>query len=119
MVTFIQRFGSKLNLTVHLHVLALDGAYSFQHGQARFHRLNCAVACDVFATRPVACRESAPRSSTVGLPPTSEQPATAKRFANALSPNRPILRLGARMGFCFYYPHWHHLAGSVLNDGWF
>jgi len=33
-----QRFGSKLNLSVHLHVLALDGAYSFKHGKARFHR---------------------------------------------------------------------------------
>ena len=38
MVTFIQRFGSKLNLNVHLHVLALDGAYTFEHGKARFHR---------------------------------------------------------------------------------
>jgi hypothetical protein len=38
MVTFIQRFGSKLNLNVHLHVLSLDGAYSFKHGKARFHR---------------------------------------------------------------------------------
>lgn len=38
MVTFIQRFGSKLNLNVHLHVLALDGAYSFERGKARFHR---------------------------------------------------------------------------------
>jgi hypothetical protein len=38
MVRFIQRFGSKLNLNVHLHVLALDGAYSFERGKARFHR---------------------------------------------------------------------------------
>jgi hypothetical protein len=38
MVTYIQRFGSKLNLNVHLHVLALDGAYSFKNGKARFHR---------------------------------------------------------------------------------
>jgi hypothetical protein len=33
-----QRFGSKLNLNVHLHVLALDGAYSFERDKARFHR---------------------------------------------------------------------------------
>jgi hypothetical protein len=32
-----QRFGSKLNLNVHLHVLAPDGAYRFEHGKARFH----------------------------------------------------------------------------------
>ena len=38
MVTFIQRFSSNSNLTVHLHVLALDGVYSFAHGKARFHR---------------------------------------------------------------------------------
>ena len=38
MVTFIQRFGSKLNLNVHLPVLALDGAYTFEHGKAHFHR---------------------------------------------------------------------------------
>jgi len=38
MVTYVQRFGSKLNLNVHLHVLALDGAYSFNHGKARFRR---------------------------------------------------------------------------------
>ena len=37
-MTYVQRFGSKLNLNVHLHVLALDGAYSFNHGKARFHR---------------------------------------------------------------------------------
>ena len=33
-----QRFGSKLNLNVHVNVLALDSAYSFEHGKARFHR---------------------------------------------------------------------------------
>ena len=38
-----QRFGSKLNLNVHLHVLALDGApvniaLGFKHGKARFDR---------------------------------------------------------------------------------
>lgn len=38
MVTFIQHFGSKLNLNVHLHILALDDAFTFEHGKARFHR---------------------------------------------------------------------------------
>ena len=33
-----QHFGSKLNLNLHLHVLVLDGAYSFEHGKVRFHR---------------------------------------------------------------------------------
>ena len=37
-VTFIQRFGSALNLNIHLHMLVLDGAYTFTHDRARFHR---------------------------------------------------------------------------------
>ena len=37
-VTFIQRYGSKLNLNVHLHLLALDGVYTFEHGRAHLHR---------------------------------------------------------------------------------
>ena len=36
-VTFIQRFGSALNLNIHLHLLVLDGAYTFTAGRARFH----------------------------------------------------------------------------------
>ena len=39
LVTFIQRFGSALNLNVHLHVLALDGAYTFDGERPRFHRV--------------------------------------------------------------------------------
>ena len=35
-VTFIQRFGSALNLNIHLHMLVLDGAYTFTHDRARF-----------------------------------------------------------------------------------
>ncbi len=37
-VTFIQRFGSALNLNIHLHMLVLDGAYTFTHDRAQFHR---------------------------------------------------------------------------------
>jgi len=37
-VTFIQRFGSALNLNIHLHLLVLDGAYTFIAGRPRFHR---------------------------------------------------------------------------------
>ena len=37
-VTFIQRFGSALNLNIHLHLLALDGAYTFAAGHPRCHR---------------------------------------------------------------------------------
>lgn len=37
-VTLIQRFGSALNLNPHLHMLFLDGAYSFNGQRAEFHR---------------------------------------------------------------------------------
>ncbi len=37
-VTLIQRFGSALNLNPHLHMLFLDGAYTFQGSRAVFHR---------------------------------------------------------------------------------
>ena len=37
-VTLIQRFGSALNLNPHLHMLFLDGAYSFRGSRAIFHR---------------------------------------------------------------------------------
>ena len=37
-VTFIQRYGSALNLNVHLHLLVPDGAYTFEHDKPHFHR---------------------------------------------------------------------------------
>jgi len=38
-VTLIQRFGSALNLNVHLHMRVLDGVYTWHEGRARFHRV--------------------------------------------------------------------------------
>ena len=38
-VTLIQRFGSALNLNPHLHMLFLDGAYTFDDEAPRFHRV--------------------------------------------------------------------------------
>jgi len=37
-VTLIQRFGSALNLNIHLHMLFLDGTYKFTGQGATFHR---------------------------------------------------------------------------------
>ena len=37
-VTLIQRFGSALNLNIHLHMLFLDGAYTFFGNRPAFHR---------------------------------------------------------------------------------
>ena len=39
MVTLIQRFGSALNLNVHLHMLVLDGVYANERGKLRFQPL--------------------------------------------------------------------------------
>ena len=36
-ITFIQRFGSALNLNVHLHMLIPDGIYTLSHGKPCFH----------------------------------------------------------------------------------
>ena len=38
--TLIQRFDSALNLNVHLHMIILDGVYTLEHNQPRFHRVN-------------------------------------------------------------------------------
>ena len=39
-ITFIQRFGSALNLNVHLHMLIPDGVYTLSHGKPRFHAVS-------------------------------------------------------------------------------
>jgi hypothetical protein len=53
LVTFVQRFGSALNLNVHLHILVLDGAYTFDGERPRFHRAAPPTApnSSVFSTR--------------------------------------------------------------------
>ena len=39
-VTLVQRFGSALNLNLHLHMIALDGVYTVgKSGKAKFHRV--------------------------------------------------------------------------------
>ena len=38
-VTLIQRFGSSLNLNVHLHMRVLDGVYANERGKLRFQPL--------------------------------------------------------------------------------
>ena len=39
-VTVVQRFGSALNLNVHLHMLILDGVYTFERGAVHFHEVD-------------------------------------------------------------------------------
>lgn len=39
-VTLVQRFGSALNLNIHLHMIALDGVYTIgKSGKVKFHRV--------------------------------------------------------------------------------
>ena len=38
-VTFVQRFGSALNINVHFHTVALEGVYSLASGKAVFYQL--------------------------------------------------------------------------------
>jgi len=52
-VTFIQRFGSALNLNIHLHMLVPDGARHFVNDKARFHR--APAPDDVDIERLLAC----------------------------------------------------------------
>jgi hypothetical protein len=47
-VTLIQRFGSALNLNPHLHMLFLDGVYTFRGSRAVFHRARRPQRDDIF-----------------------------------------------------------------------
>ncbi len=46
-VTLIQRFGSALNLNVHLHMIALDGAFTFDEDATRFHEAKAPSSDDM------------------------------------------------------------------------
>ena len=46
-VTLIQRFGSALNLNPHLHMLFVDGAYTFDDETPRFHRVAAATQAEL------------------------------------------------------------------------
>ena len=46
-ITLIQRFGSALNLNVHLHMIVLDGVYTFDNDAPRFHSVNAPTPADM------------------------------------------------------------------------
>jgi Putative transposase len=62
-VTLIQRFGSALNLNVHLHMLVLDGVYANERGKLRFQPLPAPAPAlmtqllDVIVLRVLRCLE--------------------------------------------------------------
>jgi hypothetical protein len=46
-ITLVQRFGSALNLNVHLHMIALDGVYTFDDEATRFHCVKAPTSADM------------------------------------------------------------------------
>ena len=46
-ITLIQRFGSALNLNVHLHMIVLDGAFTFDDDATRFHSVKAPTSADM------------------------------------------------------------------------
>ena len=48
-VTLIQRFGSALNLNIHLHMLFLDGVYTRNKGKTRFHQVKAPTIAELNA----------------------------------------------------------------------
>jgi len=46
-ITLIQRFGSALNLNIHLHIIALDGVYTFDDDATRFHSVKAPMSADM------------------------------------------------------------------------
>ena len=46
-ITLVQRFGSALNLNVHLHMIVLDGVYTFDDDATRFHGVKAPTSADM------------------------------------------------------------------------
>ncbi len=46
-ITLIQRFGSALNLNIHLHMIVLDGAYTFDDDTTCFHSVKAPNSADM------------------------------------------------------------------------
>ncbi len=46
-ITLVQRFGSALNLNVHLYMIALDGVYTFDDDSSRFNPLKAPTSADL------------------------------------------------------------------------
>ena len=82
-VTFIQRFGSALNLNIHYHILVLDGVYSVKGGTPRFFHLkgpdddDISLVVETIATKVIAMlRENnylSEEGTEVDMPPCLDQ----------------------------------------------
>jgi hypothetical protein len=113
-VTYIQRFGSAINLNVHFHTLALDGVFtSPSEGEVRFHPLppptdlEVARIVDATARRILRCleRRGDPLASQLPDPLAEAQPllagvaaaSLANRIATGPRAGKPVVRLGDRI----------------------
>ncbi len=89
-VTFIQRFGSALNLNIHLHLLALDGAYTFAAGRPRFHRARAPTNDEVERLLDALIRRIVRTlAAALGIPPPAAfvHPCTARAGALVADPD--------------------------------
>jgi hypothetical protein len=90
-VTFVQRFGSAVNLHVHFHAIVLDGVYAAgPDGRPEFHELPPPEDAEVLqVTTLIAGR--------AGHDPTPRTGGRARRVAGERSrPGGPLRRGGAR-----------------------
>jgi hypothetical protein len=101
-VTFIQRFGSALNLNVHFHTLPLDGAYTYTLGQGhapRFLTLPPPGADEVARVLAGTARRIQrlvePRSEDGAEPLARDEPLLAQLAAASL---RTRIATGVRRG---------------------
>ncbi len=46
-ITLLQRFGSALNLNIHLHMIVLDGVYTFDDEATRFHSVKAPISTNM------------------------------------------------------------------------
>ncbi len=46
-ITLIQRFGSALNLNIHLHMIVLDGVFTFDDDATQFHSVKAPTSADM------------------------------------------------------------------------
>ena len=66
-MTVVQRFGSALNLNVHLHMLIPDGVYTFEQGMPCFHEVGPPPAESLQRlTAQIVRREGLPRAPPMG-----------------------------------------------------
>ena len=110
-VTFIQRFGSALNLTPHFHALVLDGVYEGpRHAPGRFHELDPPETADVARVLAGTARRirrlfESSRLEETGDPVREDDPLMAmlgaasirSRIASGPEAGSPWRRLGDRV----------------------